>query len=581
MSHYEFSGAAAGAPAPSRNTATHPATSIGIIGGGMSGTLSLIRQIGELNDFITQGRKADLRAMPSVEINLFDVDGDPYDHPDYVFFLNQPVSRMSVFPDNAADFLNWIHEQRENIGADDAWNVSLRMSALHETGMCDEQIALEHADLFYKHVILTGDADSYMPRAVFGQYMNHRLEQACAHAASLSNLLELAGSPARVTVNRYNAFVDGFEARGDQYIVLGTSPTGERMAPVAADRLVISSGHVMNDLLKDLRGMAGYGDTPFTMQEIRDAVDNSRHTGLPILLAGTGQAALDALGALAALDYKGKIIAVSGEVIEPWPQDHKLLRVQPQSFPFPEQLLDTLYQCVSSNVPADEAYSRFSSALQDMMHQEAVLAAGPVHLITALYGAKDQIGHACTSYGESFGAKIMELVQSHDNNSTAPGKFAMYAMFKKKGQLDLRAGRVARCDPSQHDYAPDSKCNRFNVTVTDPRTKESFSVDVGGILNSASMGRAAINADGQAYHPVIGALLSVGAIQPCPLQRGAVTPVDPARVIMVGTSDGEGPFGVPYNRDEIFYKNGQLMEGVLYGRQSAASARPTSGTAPA
>lgn len=576
MSQSEFSGAAQGAPI----TTTSNHVSIGVIGGGMSGTLSVVRQIEEIEKFLDKSWNAHAQAAPSITINLFDIAGDPYDHPDYVFFLNQPVSRMSIYPDRENDFMKWILEQRQKITADEAREASEHYNTLRAEGCSEEKIALHHPGTFFRHVILTADADSYMPRAIFGQYMNDRLDQACAKTETLNERFAQRRSRARITVNRYNEYVDGFDKKGDGFVVMGKSPSGERMASIPVDRLVISSGHVMNELLKDLRGMAGYGDTPFTMKEITDAVQNARHTGLPILLAGTGQAALDALGALAALDYDGKIIAVSGEVVEPWPQDHKLMRVQPPSFPYSEQLLDTLYQCVNSNVPADEAYARFSSAFQDMMHQEAVLAVGPAHLIKALYDAKDQISHACNSYGETFGAKILELVQSHDNNSTAPGKFSMYAMFKKKGQLDLRVGRVAKCDPSEHSYAPDAKCNRFNVTITDPRTKESFTVETGGILNSASMGRAAINAEGQAYHPVIGALLSVGAIQPCPLQRGAVTPVDSTRVLLVGTSDGEGPFGVPYNRDEIFYKNSQMMAGVLYAPQEQRLPAP-SGSKPA
>ena len=555
------------------------AETIAIIGGGMSGKVYSVATLSYLERDIERASIEELRALGDIRIVMYDKKESPYDHDKCIFFLNQPASRMSIFPDKERenDFVKWLSERRAempNIHSSHAHVEYERLRSSKPDPFSHERIAYEQPELYEANFFRRLDEgvsedDTYAPRAIYGRYLKQRTEEATiVQLGRINKLLQEADATARIHFENINEYVADFNKDGERVRVLSRKDATSPAKPgITCDRLILATGHVESNILQECQTKNGYADTPFTVDEIRLAVENQKKTiteekpkGEPILLAGTGQASLDALGVLSALNYQGEIIMVSGENIEPWPQDHKLSRTPVPNFAYQHDLLLKLKNCADSGMSENEAYRAFAKDFQDMMHCDPMIACGPNHLIQSFLAEdmRDQLKGTCNCYGDGFVDQIISLVNKHDNNSTAPDKYAMYLQFKNSGQLKLQIGRI----DGQAQIVENENVNSFTVSIKDPATKETTVIQAGAILNSASMSKAALRRDGQAINPLIGKLIELNILKPCPIEAGAVTPVNRETTVLIGVADGEGPFGVPYNKDEIWEKAFGITGGI-------------------
>jgi hypothetical protein len=72
-------------------------------------------------------------------------------------------------------------------------------------------------------------------------------------------------------------------------------------------------------------------------------------TSKPIVIAGTSQSMLDALAAIDAVGYKGKIVALSSNAVEPWPFDPVKEANANNDYPLKYLTKDTVAQLVRDN----------------------------------------------------------------------------------------------------------------------------------------------------------------------------------------------------------------------------------------
>jgi hypothetical protein len=549
-----------------------------LIGGGAANLIALQHIVGQYQRHLSEN-PSDPTPLMITWIDRHGSQGQGgdgvYDHFNAVFSLNQPVGRMGLtYPEQLTD---WLAVQQSTKAPEDIDRADKKIVTLLSQGKNREQIRLEAPNDFIMASHF-GPHD-YIPRALLGYFLRD-----CFHAvqgqiqginaqyfcSDLKNLITLNVAEANVTEASLSA--DGgicFSGTRQTLQQDLLSPEDKPRAPVrtedltpwgssySSDSAIIATGHRHNGILAKFKDHAGYADTPFRMSEVAQAVEKAMQDERPIFVAGTGQAFMDFVGAARALDYQGKIFAASGDLIEPWPRDHKKCPVPHTEYQFhcftPDTISRILAECAQDT---PRAIRELRAIIQQEMHCEQALNADPQCVIHTFQTVCTEtfvpLFHGCDS---KIYDSVLDCFKSQDGNSTLPDRYETYCHLKNtrladgSPQLELIQGRV---DTSASSVNSDGT---FNVVITqaDGGTK---TFHVAAVINTASINRDPMGSDGKFSAPLQNSLHQLGLASYDRSTRMIVgTSGDndsPPDVFVAFTGAGAGGgFGVPNIRDQI------------------------------
>lgn len=532
------------------------------VGMGATGTIGFIAMVQKLEQnfeaLVERGRP----------VNLFLLDkegrfaaGDPYSDPCPIFLLNQRADKMSVFSGNTMDLCTWMHDERTALGDAECERLCAHYDDMIAAGETPERIAVTHPECYSAHQMRDFAETSYASRSRYGDYMHNRFKQALDKVVELDGRWRerTGGSEPMIRTNLCEGNVEkvdvlpkgGYKltlAKGAHYKQYGETEPHELgsafnsgLSEFHATHMYVATGHLLNNMLSNLRGRPGYGDTPLTMKEVESALQNYDEKA-PVLIVGTGQAMLDALSALEGLGYDGTIRLMSGSLVLPWPQDY---RARPEH--------DYAFSCcspehVADAMASDDPMAAVAKLLQDEMHSDSAIEYGGANVLAAIHELKER-------YGESFGNpelcdKFFSLVGQHENNSTSPEKFAM--MQRLMPRLEFVQGRVVEAFENN-----DGSMKVVKYT----NGGEPLHLETSVIINAASMQRLAVNPKtGKAYNPVIESLMEGGILR-CD-ENGQVHALRGDAVI-AGPAAGDKVWGVYVMRNLAETEAGELLDHAL------------------
>lgn len=174
--------------------------------------------------------------------------------------LNIPVSRMSAVCSDPDNFLNWLRQ--------------LDPALLREEGVTE--IA----------------PSSFVPRPVFGQYLQHLYDQALA-------LASIRG----IKIDRYSERVVGVWPQADSNtLVLGDGGT-----QVIARRVVLCNGNLPSVAFRDIAAQPGYFNSPYPVAGLTARIPAAD----PVCVIGTSLSAIDTIAALQTSGHRGPIHCIS------------------------------------------------------------------------------------------------------------------------------------------------------------------------------------------------------------------------------------------------------------------------------
>ncbi len=216
------------------------ATRIAVIGFGFSGLMLVANLVRS--------------ATRSLEIYVIDANADglgvAYGTSHLGHFLNVPAAKMGAFADDVGGFYAWLQMQQN-----------------------------------YRHYA----ADDFVPRAIYGEYLQSIWRSTQEHAAQKKLIMHLV--PSRATA-----------------LVATPSPAvlTERGDAIAVDEMLLATGHEV----KPIR----IASSPVSIIQNPWAADvfaAAKHWPSPVLLVGAGLTAIDVLLSLRASGYGGEVIMAS------------------------------------------------------------------------------------------------------------------------------------------------------------------------------------------------------------------------------------------------------------------------------
>jgi uncharacterized NAD(P)/FAD-binding protein YdhS len=204
--------------------------------------------------------------------------GVAYGTTDAKHLLNVRADQMGAFPDDVGHFYRWLQHHQSNLDA---------------AGVTDLQ------------------PDAFIPRLVFGDYVQDLLREACERSQYLDLIHEEIVDITRETDGAFRLLSqDGKELRGAQIVLaVGNFPPGT---------------HLGNDKATERPWFSNNPYSADTHAELAEPGD--------ILIIGTGLTSLDVLMSLAPIKRDGKIHILSRRGL--FPQPHGALATYPPFFDF-------------------------------------------------------------------------------------------------------------------------------------------------------------------------------------------------------------------------------------------------------
>lgn len=229
---------------------------LGLVGGG-STAASFLAQFVKLLE--QQESRLTLHIVvfePAQELGI----GEPYAPDLPTNLLNIPAGRMSAYAENRRDFFEWMHKQSK------------------------EYLA--------SHGVTEFDAESYLPRPLFGDYLREVWQETVNTARRLG-----------VTIEHRRAYVTDIQ-RTDQAsgLIVRTSD-----GSVRADRVLLCNGNLPSTAYAGLRGVSRCFHSPYPADRVVAAIPKAARVGV----IGTSLSAIDAIVSLKESGHQGAIYAVS------------------------------------------------------------------------------------------------------------------------------------------------------------------------------------------------------------------------------------------------------------------------------
>lgn len=235
--------------------------SIGIIGGGFSGTITSVQLINQAT--------APIKITIINEKETFN-KGYTYNTYSKKHILNVITQKMSAFPDQPDDFLNWV--------------------------------LLQPTFLNYDRTLI---ANSFLPRYLYGQYLEEKWQTALK-LATTKNIL----------VQTINSAVTDIDITNDKIEVYITS--NEKLV---FDKCLISSGNQVprNPAIADMNFYTSknYYQNPWTIDSVSDVKDEKK-----VLIIGNGLTMVDTVFGLFEHGFNGQVYAISPNGFNILPHRH-------------------------------------------------------------------------------------------------------------------------------------------------------------------------------------------------------------------------------------------------------------------
>lgn len=402
---------------------------IAILGAGFSGSLVAAHLLKTANRPLT---------IKLVERRRDIGRGIAYSTPNPRHLLNVSAGKMSAFPDDPGHLLRWLSYNRS------------ALAGFFPDGF---------------------DASSFIPRAVFGLYIQSILEEAEASAPSTLRLERINGEA--VAIVPQGTGVQVALAEGDR---------------ITADRLVLALGNAPSGLPANSPDYLRYAWS-------WDALDGLGADD-PVLLVGTGLTMVDMVISLHSRGHRGPIVALSRRGLAPLP--HHSTQPYP-SFLTPETApttARTLTRRLRQEVNTALAYGQDWRVVVDALR--------PVS--QGLWQRLPQPER------RRFLRHLTPYWDVH-RHRIAPAIGAVMQSLRDAGQLQIVAGRIANYEPGPEGVRVTYRPRRAHSTQT--LTVSRVIQCTGAQLDYRT-----------SSHPLIASLRDQGLIRPCALGLGLDTTAD-------------------------------------------------------
>ncbi len=514
-----------------------------IVGGGATGGGVLHHLVQEYLDRL----QTDPEGTPDLTVDLFEARGQygtggPYNTEPPVFRLNQPAGKMSIDRHNPGAFTAWFNEWLHSRPLSEVAKARSLYNQKAQGGLTESQIALNHPTEYI--LARRWRENDFLPRTFYGAYLRDEYAKTVALANAVNQ--DLGRQALRIV--QHNALVRKLEPGTDHALALeGQEGEYQRPFRIEADAAIIATGHLKNDFLAEHRDNPDYLDTPMTIAMVRERLSSLTDTGRPIVIVGTSQSMLDALAAIDAVGYQGKIIAISSHAVEPWPYDPEKEAFPQTDYPLRDVTAASLMRIADEHGGnAAAAAAALRTLIVKEMHSAEALRAGPGHVLATLRAQKEELRTACSGCDGLY-ERFVSLIDEFSGNSTFKERFDLYQKYKRDGRLEIRAGKI--------NSAASGLPNGFDVKITDAVTGKQETIEARKLINCASMLRTPYFIDqrtGQAHSPdpVAESALQNGLIAPDTVYK-TLNPYGPyadGTVGIVGPAHG-GAWGIPYTRD--------------------------------
>jgi hypothetical protein len=475
-----------------------------------------------------------------------------YDHSEMLFMLNQPVYRMGIPFPRSLEF--WL-SARQN--AKDENQIKEAQEFIEDS--LNQGLTLDHIRLFFPEAYLMGShfgPHDYIPRALYGDYLKDMVQQIELRIDAINMRYGMVQDGHKlITLEKIQVEVTNLTPNEQGLFLLdGTQPTAEGsekstmtwQSGIGYDTISVATGHEQNNILEQFQGHKGYGDTPFRIQEITAVVEEARKTGDPIFCAGTGQAFMDFLGVVNALDFKGRIIAASGDLIEPWPRNHQRTPTPRIDHGFCHFTIESV-QTILVNHDDDKIriIAELKKLIQAEMHCEVALTTDPQNVIATFSHCKDTLFKPLfEGQHDDIYEEICAFFKDQDGNSTVPDRYETYRKFREnilsdgKPQLELVQGRV----DNQKSHILD---NGNMLIVVKNKDGDEIKIETSAVINTASILRVPFDPRGNPVEKISADLVAEG-LAVADLKSRTLKPsaAFSERIEFLGAGRGGG-FGVP------------------------------------
>ena len=365
---------------------------ITVVGGGFCGTTATIHLLRILAE-----RSAAGKTTPKLIIQWFDKDGlfgrglayqgQDTQRDDRVLILNQPASLMSPFASDPNHYARWL--------------------SLHQSRYT---------------------ADSFTPRAIFGEYLQEILAEAERAARSrVGPNLEIRRIQGRVS--------DLSRAEVDGTIIA-------EHGIHSAQAVILASGHARLDQFEKFSGNSHYIDQPFAVASYRNIDLNQVSQAI---IVGGGPSSIDAVRILEELGFAGHYSIAASRSTPPWPFYPRLYTAESFTRFKPKHLVP---EVIPENPSLRELHRLLGREIRDAWRA----GFGCGH---ALYGISiADIERILNSSSDSVAAREFgELLSFLRGNVTAPENVKLRSYLRRSERLHYVRGRA---EPELSYFEPES-----------------------------------------------------------------------------------------------------------------------------
>lgn len=279
---------------------------LAIVGGGSTATSFLAQLVAALDPAKEDGARRITVFEPLPDVG----PGEPYAADLPTNLLNIPAGKMSAYAEDRGHFLRWIESRG--------------------------------AGMLRKHGVMQLDADAFLPRPLFGEYLQDVWRDVCSRAQTLG-----------VHIQRVAARVDGIGLSPDD----GRIRLETREGVFSARRVVLCNGNLPAASYAELQGCSGYFNSPYPVTELVSRVGREASVGI----IGTSLSAIDAIVALKESGRAGPMLAVSRSGRLPAVRS-TVAPSTPVAPPTAEEIA-SLVQCQAQGLTLDTLFSLLSRRL--------------------------------------------------------------------------------------------------------------------------------------------------------------------------------------------------------------------------
>jgi uncharacterized NAD(P)/FAD-binding protein YdhS len=366
------------------NTNQHSKLQVAIIGGGSVGVAYFV-QLVEETVRLGLGDRLDILIF---EAQATTGPGFAYSADAECNLLNTRADAMSVVARDKRHFVDWIGSH----------------GARHAADYPDTVIA-DHA---------------FLPRSLFGRYLAHQFDAACALARQHG-----------IAVTRIESEVTDLIALNSRRPCVDTRDAGA----FVVDRAVLCIGNQPATALAHLQGRPGFYNSPYPTQAITGAIEPLA----PVCIIGTGLSAIDAVLSLSAAGHRGKIILASRNGRLPsvrgaFNKPHKLELLTRES-------VDAMCAANGGALPLEAVFS--------MLQQEIARASGLPCDLVAIMNA---------------GAGILDYIASEIAMADSAERLWQSVIYATNGVIDYVWHRLSHADKGRFQSLFGSLWSSYRVS---------------------------------------------------------------------------------------------------------------------